>query len=245
MNAGERTEQGGGTAEAEAVLTARRGAAEAVRRLGSAISAGNLDHALAERIAAAVGELAALAERAPRRDKQAEHSLSARYQAIVEGRLPDPTPDGAPIDFDVHSIVGGRLNPFGLGAAHRREGDEAVTRVRFGPSFEGPPGRAHGGAVALVMDEATATLLPMLGRFGFTGSIAVKLVAPAPLGVEVTFRSRLVGEEGRKLFVRCVASGPDGVFAEADAVYVQVDPSTIPWIQAARRPTGPTDRRVE
>jgi len=51
----------------------------------------------------------------------------------------------------------------------------------------------------------------------------------------VEFRSRLVGEEGRKLFVHCDAIGPEGVFAEADAIYVQVDPRTVPWIAAAAR----------
>ena len=209
-------------------------AAIAVRRLGHALAAATVDAALAERIAATLGALADEVDAAPRRDKHVEHAKhSTRYTALLEGRMPDPTPHGHEIEFDRTSIVGGRLNPFGLDARHHRDGDEAVTTVNFGPAFEGPPGRVHGGAVALVIDEATATVLPMEGRFGFTGSMSLKLVAPAPLGVDVQFRSRLVGEEGRKLFVRCVATGPAGTFAEADAVYIQVDPRTGPWIAAA------------
>ncbi len=214
-------------------------AARAVRRLGHALAAANIDTHLAERIAQAVHALAAEAEAAPRRDKHLEHAKhSTRYSALVEGRMPDPTPHGHDIEFDRASIVGGPLNPFGLNARHYRDGDEAVTEVNFGPAFEGPPGRVHGGAVALVVDEATATVLPMQGRFGFTGSVSLKLVAPAPLGVDVQFRSRLVGEEGRKLFVHCVATGPEGTFAEADAVYIQVDPRTVPWIAAAIEARG-------
>jgi acyl-coenzyme A thioesterase PaaI-like protein len=215
--------------------TARAAAAAAIRRLGNALAASTVDTGLADRIAAIVGELAAETEACPPLDKPAEFAKhSTRHRALREGRLPDPTPDGQVIEFDRFSVVGGPFNPFGLVGTHRRDGDEAVTTVRFGPAFEGPPGRVHGGAVALVFDEATATVLPMEGRFGFTGSVALKLRAPAPLGVDVEFRSRLVGEEGRKLFVRCIATGPEGVFAEADAVYVQVDPATVPWIVAAR-----------
>lgn len=214
-------------------------AAAAVRRLGHALAAGAIDADLARRLASELGALADEVEAAPRRDKQAEHAVtSTRYAALLAGRMPDPTPDGHAIEFDRFSIVGGRLNPFGLSARHHRDGEEAVATVRFGPAFEGPPGRVHGGAVALVVDEATATVLPMVGRFGFTGSVSLRLVAPAPLHAEVQFRSRVVGEEGRKLFVRCIGVGPDGPFVEADAVYVQVDPSTVPWIVAARAALG-------
>ncbi|MEZ5264553.1 MAG: PaaI family thioesterase [Acidimicrobiales bacterium] len=153
---------------------------------------------------------------------------------LLEGRMPDPTPDGAPIEFDRFSIVGGAYSPIGLAASHHREGDEAVTTLVFNSAYEGPPGRAHGGSVALVIDEATATVLPMVGRFGFTGSVSLRLLKPAPLDVEVQFRSKVVGEEGRKLFVHCTGIGPEGVFAEAEAVYIQVDPATVPWIVAAR-----------
>jgi acyl-coenzyme A thioesterase PaaI-like protein len=215
---------------------ARAAAAAAVRRLGHALIASRVPAELARRIAETVEALADETDAAPARRKEVEHArTSRRYQALLEGRLPDPTAHGEEIEFDRFSLVGGELNPFGLIADHRRDGEEAVTTVRFGPAYEGPPGRVHGGAVALVIDEATATVLPMEGRFGFTGTVSLKLRAPAPLGVEVQFRSRLVGEDGRKLFVRCVASGPKGVFAEADAVYVQVDPSTVPWLMA-----GPT-----
>lgn len=209
--------------------------AEEVRRLGHALQVHQLDPADALRLRDAISRLAAELDGAPRRDKHAEQlRVSTRYQALIAGRMPEPTEDGATIEFDRYSIVGGALNPFGLAARHRRDGDEAVTTVRFPAAFEGPPGRVHGGAVALVIDEATATVLPMIGRFGFTGSVSLRLIAPAPLDVEVEFRSRLVGEEGRKVFVHCTGQGPEGIFTEADATYIQVDPATVPWIAAAR-----------
>lgn len=210
-------------------------AAAAVRRLSHALARAKVDPALAARLAEAAHALADEVDGAARRDKQAENARSnARYIALLEGRMPDPTPQGAAIEFDRFSMVGGPYSPIGLAATHHRDGDEAVTTVRFNSAFEGPPGRAHGGAVALVVDEATATVLPMLGRFGFTGSVSLRLIKPAPLDVDVQFRSKIVGEEGRKLFVHCTAEGPEGVFAQAEAIYVQVDPATVPWIAAAR-----------
>lgn len=222
-------EDTGGAHDAQAAL------AEQVRRLGHLLQTRHLGPAEAAQLQALVHNLGNGIEAAPLRDKQAEQlRVSTRYQALIAGRMPEPTPDGEAIEFDRYSIVGGPWNPFGLAARHRRDGDEAVTTVRFGPAYEGPPGRVHGGAVALVIDEATATVLPMVGRFGFTGSVSLRLIAPAPLDVEVEFRSRLVGEEGRKVFVHCTGQGPEGIFTEADATYIQVDPSTVPWIAAAR-----------
>ena len=220
---------------------AQLAAAAAIRRLGHALAGRVIDAELATRVAELVDELAAVAERCPARRKEEEHATSPRFEALVAGRLPEPVADGQPIDFDHFSVVGGVMNPFAVGATHRRDGDEAVTTVNFGPAFEGPPGRVHGGAVALVMDEATATVLPMVGRFGFTGTVSLKLLAPAPLGVDVEFRSRVVGEEGRKLFIRSVASGPEGPFAEADAIYIQNDPATVPWLAAARAARAATE----
>jgi acyl-coenzyme A thioesterase PaaI-like protein len=218
-----------------ATAIATTAAAQAIRRLGHALATAELDPELANRLTATLHGLTAELDAAPRRDKEAERAQhSTRYAALLDGRLPEETPDGAPIEFDRNSVVGGPLSPFGLGATHHRDGDEAVCTLTYGPAFEGPPGRVHGGAVALVVDEATATVLPMLGRFGFTGSVSVRLVAPAPLDVPVEFRSRLVGEEGRKLFVRCVGSSPEGTFVEAEATYIQVDPATVPWIAAGR-----------
>lgn len=228
-----RTTPGGNEVEAREVA-ARAAAAAAIRRLGHAITGHMISAELAIRVAELATELAALAEDNPKRNKENEHASSPRFATLVAGGIPDPVPDGEVIEFDRFSVVGGPLNPFAIGAHHRRDGDDAVTTVNFGPAFEGPPGRVHGGAIALVMDEATATVLPMTGRFGFTGSVSLKLLAPAPLGVDLEFRSVVVGEERRKLFIRCLASGPEGVFAEADAIYIQSDPAVIPWVIAAR-----------
>ncbi len=210
-------------------------AAAALRAFGHLVSSRKISRVDAEAIEDALRPLTARLAAAAERSKGEEHAASARYEAFVRHGMLAPTADGETIEFDRASIVGGAASPFGTGATHRRQGDEAVTTVTFGPAFEGPPGRVHGGVVAMVVDEATATVMPMMGRFAFTGSVSLKLVGPAPLGVPLRFRSRLVGEEGRKLFVRCVGEGPEGVFVEADAIYIQVDPMVaMPWLSDAR-----------
>ncbi|MFN0028115.1 MAG: PaaI family thioesterase [Acidimicrobiales bacterium] len=211
-------------------------AAAAVRDFGHLLAGRKISRADAEAVEQAIHQLSERLAAAPERSKHEEHANSSRYEAFVRHGMPAPTADGDTIEFDRASIVGGAASPFGTGATHHRQGDEAITTVTFGPAFEGPPGRVHGGVVAMVVDEATATVMPMSGRFAFTGSVSLKLVGPAPLGVPLRFRSRLVGEEGRKLFVRCVGEGPEGVFVEADAIYIQVDPMVaMPWLGEARR----------
>lgn len=134
-----------------------------------------------------------------------------------------PTPIGQSIEFDPYSIVVGKRNPFGIGGRHERTEEGSTTTVVCQKAFEGPPGRVHGGVVALLFDEATAAFVVSIGEPAFTASVATKLIKAAPLNVELKIKCRLVKKEGRKIFVEAIAEGPEGVFASAEAVYVVVE----------------------
>ena len=142
---------------------------------------------------------------------------------------PPGPPDGGAIEFDPTSLVGGPLNPFAMGARYHREGDEAVGRVTLGPCFEGPPERVHGGVICAIFDEVLGCVFRATGTpSGFTGELRVRFEAPAPLGVELEFRGRQVGAEGRRQFLEGEATGPDGVrFASAAATFVQMTPEHL------------------
>jgi hypothetical protein len=192
-------------------------AASAVRRLGHAMADKNLDLNLAQKIEFRLSTLATAASNEPQRDNIVESSIDGRT----------PTPDGHLVDFNNNSLVAGNRNPFGIGATHRRVGNECHTTLTFGRAFEGPPSRAHGGALAFVIDESTAALVMMIGAFAFTGSVSYKLLKAAPLYTELRFRSWVLREEGRKVVVSCVGQGPEGRFCEAEAVYLKMDPTTM------------------
>ena len=71
----------------------------------------------------------------------------------------------------------------------RREGDEAVLTVTLGSAFEGAPGRAHGGVVATLIDEAMGMVLHIVGTPAFTGRLTVNYRAPTPLNEHLEDRT--------------------------------------------------------
>ncbi|KAI9002963.1 HotDog domain-containing protein [Hyaloraphidium curvatum] len=188
-------------------------AASSLRRLGHALASRSLPPAASLFLAAQLDSLAA---------SIAHHPPRTTQPTLPTGREAE---EGRGFPFDAHSIVAGPRNPFGIGAGYRRRGDTCVAACTFGRAFEGPAGRVHGGAVAMVVDECTAAAVKMLGLIAFTGSMSVRLLRAAPLDVEVEFVARVDRREGRKLFVSCVGKGPEGVFVEAEAVYIEAKPA--------------------
>lgn len=203
-------------------------AAAAVRRLGHALTSHVVPDETLRRVRELAAELAEQIEAAPRRDKRqemAEHGNLGEF--LRTGVWPGPVPDGAVIEFDAHSMIGGPLNPFSMGARYHRVGEESHCHVTLGPAFEGPPERAHGGVVAAIVDESMATLLRVLGTVAYTGRLTVELVRAAPLGVELVLRSWLEGREGRRLHIRCEGSAEGVVFVRGEAIFIEQDPARL------------------
>ncbi|MEM8922933.1 MAG: PaaI family thioesterase [Actinomycetota bacterium] len=202
-------------------------AAAAVRRLAGEMLGRTLDPELSAAIARVVNELADRASAAPARTKAEAFARYTGHQRIEHfldtGTWPDPPDDGDPVLFDALSFVGGALSPIGGGAEFAREGDRAVARVRFGPSYEGPPTRVHGGMLAATFDEVMGALFRVLGLpSAFTASLTVRYEAPAPLGADLVFAAWLEAVDGRKFTVRAEGTGPDGRFASADALFIEM-----------------------
>lgn len=195
-----------------------------LRRLNEAVITRRLDHDDAAALAVRVGELTRSVEAHPKRSKVDNFGMRNRITSFLEtGAWPDPPPDGSQIEFDVASAIGGELSPVSVGATYFRDGDEVVGRVSVGHCFEGPPERVHGGIVCAIFDEVMGSVFRATGTASaFTGELAVRFEAPAPIGVELEFRSRLVGESGRKRFLEGEATGPDGRFATATATFIEM-----------------------
>ncbi len=95
-------------------------------------------------------------------------------------------------------------------------------RVRFGAEAQGPPGHAHGGALAAVLDEAMGMASWMNRLMTMTAELKVSYLRAVPLETDfyveawvddsnarkITIRSRLVSAEGNEhtlgngLFIR-------------------------------------------
>lgn len=205
-------------------------AAEAVRRLGVALLGRRVDPGLSAEVARAASELAARVEQASPTRTKAEAFLTYNGQQrvgyfLTNGRWPPPPPDGSEMVFDTMSYIGGPLNPLSARARYFRQGDEAVGRVTIDVGHEGPPDRVHGGMVASIFDEVMGTVFRVQSLpSAFTGSLSVRFEGPAPIGVELEFRARLAGVDGRKYAIEGEATGPQGRFASATAVFIEMNP---------------------
>lgn len=210
-------------------LPARIDAALALRRLAHAIVGHRADIATLHRIAQAADTLAIEIETQPERSRLAELLENPRFaQAMASGSLSTVIEDGAFVDLFHDSPVSGSANPLSMGLRIRRDGDEAVGAVVLDKGWQGAPGRGHGGVVAACIDETIGGLLPIIGTFAFTGELALRYLAPCPLGAPLEFRARLDDRAGRKLYISATGQGPDGVFVESTSTFIAVPLDHIP-----------------
>ena len=106
----------------------------------------------------------------------------------------------------------------------RREGDEVVAEHVFETRHSGAPGIAHGGAVATVVDDVLGFLLYVARAPGVTRRLEVDYLAPVLTGVSYTVRARIDRRDGRKLWVSCACTDPEGVVSfRAVGLFVVVD----------------------
>ena len=202
-----------------------RRAAAAVRAAAHLLAGRDLTVAQLDELAGRfVGWGAAVGD-APVRDKRTFMVGRGGLAEFMLTGVPQPAPpDGSVLRFDELSCIGGPSSGTSMGFTYRRDGDETVAETVFGRAFEGPPERVHGGAVAAAIDESMSLILLLVGQPAYTVQLSIAFRAAAPLEQPVRFRSRLVRREGRKLFITCEGSSDEGVFAEAEGLFVLAPP---------------------
>jgi acyl-coenzyme A thioesterase PaaI-like protein len=114
----------------------------------------------------------------------------------------------------------GNDNPHGLKLRFGWEGDEMVTTYVPAPEHQGWAGYAHGGMLALVLDEVMAQSVFASGYLAPTAEITTRFRLPAPVGEPL--RVSAERPRGRRLLT-CRAEARDGqgrIVAEATAKFI-------------------------
>ena len=100
-----------------------------------------------------------------------------------------------------------------------------VGRAWFGPGAEGPPGHAHGGSMAAVLDEAMGAAAWIEGHKVVAVQLDTSFRHLLPLGTDALLEAWVEGVEGRKVRTAGRLFDEKGeVFAEATALFVTLDP---------------------
>ncbi len=130
--------------------------------------------------------------------------------------------------FDAASLVGKSLrfvsgDPEGnrFRVNYYRDSDQQLkARIWFGPETEGPPGYAHGGSVAAVMDEVLGLTAWAAGFPILVGNLNVSFKSPLPLQKVVTVEGKVISAEGRKVMVHGRIFCKKTVYAEGECLCI-------------------------
>ena len=134
------------------------------------------------------------------------------------------------VPFDAPSLVGESLrfvsgepdgNRFRV-CYFRDEKKHLHARIWFGPETEGPPGHAHGGAVAAVMDEGLGLAAWAAGYPIVVGNLNVSFRNLLPLQKVVTVESRVITAEGRKVMVHGRIFCGEAIYAEGECLCITI-----------------------
>jgi uncharacterized protein (TIGR00369 family) len=142
------------------------------------------------------------------------------------------------VTSNLQPLAHGALNHcFGCGLENRTglrlhffadDDRNVVCHTRLAARFAGPPGHAHGGIIATLLDEAMSKSNRARGILAMTRHLAIDYLRPVPLGVPLTLTARHTGTTGRRNHIEAqLADAAGNVLASAKAVFVTVTPDIL------------------
>lgn len=106
------------------------------------------------------------------------------------------------------------------GGATEPRSVEVVADCTLTAAHSGPPGRAHGGVVATLLDHMLGLATSAAGQPGFTAGLEVRYRDATPYDVPLEIRARWTHRDGRKSFATGEIIAHGRVTAEAMGVFV-------------------------
>jgi uncharacterized protein (TIGR00369 family) len=103
-----------------------------------------------------------------------------------------------------------------------REDDSIFAEVTLTNAQQGPPGMAHGGASAALLDEAMGAAVWRAGFRAAAVNLNTTYQKPVPLEVKIQVFGRFIERNGKCLFAHSEIRLPDGTVAVvAKGTYVE------------------------
>jgi acyl-coenzyme A thioesterase PaaI-like protein len=105
----------------------------------------------------------------------------------------------------------------------REQGESLLAKVLFGPKTQGPPGHAHGGSMAAVLDEVMGASAWLAGHMVVAAEITIQFKSMLPLGTRCLAEGRVQSVSGRRVLVTGVLHDLEGnMFAEGRGTFVKL-----------------------
>src|SRR5262249_13584499 len=99
-----------------------------------------------------------------------------------------------------HCFACGKDNPHGMRLKFFIDEAQrlAICKVKLARRYQGPPGHAHGGIIATILDEAMGKINKLSNVIALTKSMNVEYLKPVPLGKPLTVTARAQNINGRE-----------------------------------------------
>lgn len=133
-----------------------------------------------------------------------------------------------------HCFGCGLNNPSGLRLRFFVDQDGAIVcHTRLARRFAGPPGHAHGGIIATLLDEAMSKANRARNILAMTRHLEIDYLRPVPLAVPLTLTARHTESHGRRHYIEAsIADASGQILATGKAVFVAINPDHL-----TRKPT--------
>jgi acyl-coenzyme A thioesterase PaaI-like protein len=132
----------------------------------------------------------------------------------------DPHPQTTSFAQDLTPITSA-INPLAPPLSIRQEDGQSVSDTQLPPQYVGPPGRVHGGIVALMLDQVLGNAAHASGLpSSYTRELTITYNEATPLDAPVRVVGRVDRVDGRKRFLSGEVLVDGRVAAAATGVWI-------------------------
>ncbi len=132
-------------------------------------------------------------------------------------------------------FVCGTANPHSLGLSWWLDENGILTsEFSLNLSHQGPPGNAHGGASAAILDEAMGLVVWAAGHKVAAVNLEINYHKPLPLDQALTLAARVTQTDERKIFSTGEICLPDGAVAVSGRGIYVVAPQLFEKVELYR-----------
>ena len=134
----------------------------------------------------------------------------------------------------------GAANPAGMKLTFELDFEARRARGRFtlGANYQGGGGFAHGGIIAVVLDEAMGKLSKLSDEKAVTAEMSIEYRRPVPVDQEIAVEGWQEEEKGRNRFrVAEIYDGDGNLLARGKGRFVIVSPEHFASVKREQRET--------
>jgi uncharacterized protein (TIGR00369 family) len=113
---------------------------------------------------------------------------------------------------------------------------QATCKFKLSRRYTGPPGHAHGGIIATILDEAMGKVNRFRNVLALTSSMEIRYLKPVPLGKMLTVTGYEQAVEGRKhINIAEISNEAGEILARSTGTFIAIDPEKIFAVLAGTR----------